>query len=638
MPKIQVLDKRVAELIAAGEVIERPSSVIKELLENSIDAGATSITLDIRNGGKTMIRLTDNGCGISNQDISKAFLRHATSKISKAADLDSINSLGFRGEALASICAIAKVEILSKTADDELGFKYCISGGEEQSSGTAGCSDGTTIIVRELFYNVPARRKFLKKDATEGNAIQSVLEKIIISHPDISFKFIRDGKRIHNSPGNGKLYDAIFAIYGQNFAQSLLEVDDEAGFSIKGFSSIPMQSRVNRSMQHFFINGRYVKSKTCVTALEEAYKGSIMIGRFPACVLNIEMPFDQVDVNVHPAKIEVRFSNEQAVFEAIYFAVKQGIVQYGKINSDPEIKKQHVDRVVFKEQKHEQTVVNNTPKSFQLNQNEIAYDTTPSKTDQAQYKFLNESSFSRSNKEEVDKKAAKFDDRIIYEKTEQNKEVTMGVPEQILNKHAADSQKDIIDESRQKVPIRMIGELFKTYILAEAGGQFIIIDKHAAHERIIYEKLKHQMHETMERQLLIAPIQVSVSREEHQAAIDNIHELERLGFLIQDFGGNSILIREIPSILDQHSSKEVLENIINNILKNKHDITPNILDELYHSMSCKAAIKANDINSPEEIQELMEKVYYDDSIRYCPHGRPVVLKFTKERFEKQFGR
>lgn len=646
MPQIHLLDKTVSELIAAGEVIERPASIVKELLENSIDSGATSVTVEIKSGGKQLIRITDNGCGISPDDVPKAFLRHATSKIQTEPDLEHIATLGFRGEALASICAVSKIELLTKTAEAQFGTRYTISGGESGELEETGYPDGTTIVVQEIFYNVPARLKFLKKDVTEGNAIQSIVDKIALSHPEISIKFLRDGKRVLNTPGNGDRFSVIHAVFGREFASTLMPVDYKAGsFPVSGFASVPMKSRANRSMQHFFINGRYVKSKTCCTALEEAYKGSIMVGKFPACVLDLELPFEMVDVNVHPSKIEVRFTDERAVFEAVYFAVKSAIAQQSKLAAVPretEPVKPHVERILSKPPELDQIELKSaarptpqpisiSPPSGQLRDSGFNYQAR--KKEPVPQK---ESSFSFLKKESFDpiRKAAqqgsvpkKLEDRIIPE--------TPQTPEQPEDR----LEKEQIQHKPEKARpfYRIIGELFKTYILAEVENQLVMVDKHAAHERILYEKLKHEAG-NLDRQVLLTPVSVTCSVEEHECVLSNTETLEKLGFFAEDFGGNSILIREIPMILDREVVQDVFGDILNNLMKNKRDVTPQVLEELYHSMACKAAVKANDVNSPAELERLFERVYFDEAIRYCPHGRPVAITMTKERFERQFGR
>lgn len=647
MPQIHLLDKAVSELIAAGEVIERPASIVKELLENSIDSGATSVTVEIKSGGKQLIRITDNGCGISPDDVPKAFLRHATSKIQTEPDLEHIATLGFRGEALASICAVSKIELLTKTAEEQFGTRYTISGGEGGELEETGCPDGTTILVREIFYNVPARLKFLKKDVTEGNAIQSIVDKIALSHPEISIKFLRDGKRVLNTPGNGDRFSVIHAVFGREFASTLMPVDYKAGnFPVNGFASVPMKSRANRSMQHFFINGRYVKSKTCCTALEEAYKGSIMVGKFPACVLNLELPFEMVDVNVHPSKIEVRFTDERAVFEAVYFAVKSAIAQQSRLSAVPretEIVKPYVERVLSQPQELDQiglkSGVHPTPQPIsvsappsQLRDSGFNYQVRkkePVPQKESSFSFLKKESFAPAGNIAGQRSAPKrLEDRIIPETPEMPKS-----SEVVLTKEQSKHQ----PEKEARPVYRIIGELFKTYILAEVEDQLVMVDKHAAHERILYEKLKQEAG-NLDRQVLLAPVSVTCSVEEHECILANAETLERLGFLAEDFGGSSVLIREIPMVLDREAVEDVFGDILNNLMKNKRDVSPQVLEELYHSMACKAAIKANDVNSPAELERLFERVYFDEAIRYCPHGRPVAITMTKERFERQFGR
>ena len=645
MPQIHLLDKAVSELIAAGEVIERPASIVKELLENSIDSGATSVTVEIKSGGKQLIRITDNGCGISPDDVPKAFLRHATSKIQTEPDLEHIATLGFRGEALASICAVSKIELLTKTAEEQFGTRYTISGGEGGELEETGCPDGTTILVREIFYNVPARLKFLKKDVTEGNAIQSIVDKIALSHPEISIKFLRDGKRVLNTPGNGDRFSVIHAVFGREFASTLMPVDyKEGNFPVNGFASVPMKSRANRSMQHFFINGRYVKSKTCCTALEEAYKGSIMVGKFPACVLNLELPFEMVDVNVHPSKIEVRFTDERAVFEAVYFAVKSAIAQQSRLSAVPretEIVKPHVERVLSQPQELDQMGlgVRPTPQPIsvsappsQLRDSGFNYQVRkkePVPQKESSFSFLKKESFAPAGNTAGQRSAPKrLEDRIIPETPEMPKS-----SEVVLTKEQSKHQ----PEKEARPVYRIIGELFKTYILAEVEDQLVMVDKHAAHERILYEKLKQEAG-NLDRQVLLAPVSVTCSVEEHECILANAETLERLGFLAEDFGGSSVLIREIPMVLDREAVEDVFGDILNNLMKNKRDVSPQVLEELYHSMACKAAIKANDVNSPAELERLFERVYFDEAIRYCPHGRPVAITMTKERFERQFGR
>lgn len=657
MSAIRLLDKSVFELIAAGEVIERPSSVVKELLENSIDAKATSIEIEIKNGGKSKIRITDNGIGMSFEDCKTAFYRHATSKVSVQKDLDNIQTLGFRGEALASICAVARVELLSKQKDSDFGTRYLIAGGEEILHEEAGTPDGTTIIIEDLFFNVPARLKFLKKDSTEGTAIADIVEKIAISHPEISITFKKDGKIALQTPGNGKLIDSIYAVYGKHFSKNLIEISyDMEGISVSGYISKPMECRQNRSMQHCFINGRYVKSKTCVVALEEGYKGSVMIGRFPACVLFLSVPPNTIDVNVHPAKIEVRFSNEQTILQAVYTAVKQAINK----NSSPS---QHANMYSNKpERKINTSNQNITPPEqihFSMRSPSIAY------SNSSNFSSPMSSTAHKKNEDNLQKSNSDVTSRIVLEDAEavwkydkqqeqeqkQEKKVNISVkPDEsdfktleIKNEHintkkvTVESELNLKPNADKEISIKIIGELFETYVLAESDNTFYLMDKHAAHERIIYENIRC-LSDDLPRQTLLAPISVNLSKAEYDVALSNKDILSKFGFCVEDFGKNSVLLSEIPMILDAKDCREVLLELLTNILQQKRELSPSALDDIYHTMACKAAIKANDKNSLEELKKLFFEAFFNDNIRYCPHGRPTFLSYSKERIEKQFGR
>lgn len=626
MKRIHVLEKQVAELIAAGEVIERPSSVVKELLENSIDAGADTITLEISHGGKELIKITDNGCGIQKEDVRDAFLRHATSKIREQDDLDHIGTLGFRGEALASIAAVSKVQLITKHAQDPHGIKYVLAGSEEVSLEETGCPNGSTIVITDLFYNVPARKKFLKKDRTEGAAIASILDVIALSHPDISFRFIQDGKPVMQTPGTGDLYDAIHAVFGASFAKKMMKVKSENGeISVSGYASIPTECRANRTMQYFFINGRYVKSNACVSALEEAYQGSIMIGKFPACVLFLTMPLDSLDINVHPAKIEVRFSDEGSVMRSVYIAVKEGISEYNRsvISAAQVAEKQQVQSFDFK---GEDTISYQQLSSFptDLQDGTAVKIRSEARTagDVSDFSYLSARSF---QKEPEPENAPEI--RIIPENPEEG--------------FSGKKKREIAKENAIKEPeatsVRIVGEIFKTYILAEVGDQFILVDKHAAHERILYNKLKKEQG-NLNRQLLVVPIAITLSKREWDVVDANRDVFEKLGFAIEAFGEKEIILREVPSILQKEDCGEVFGQIVNNLLKDKQDVTPESLDGLLHTIACKAAIKANDQNHPLELKKLFDEVYYNENVRYCPHGRPVILTFSRQKIESRFGR
>ena len=608
MAQIRVLPKEVSELIAAGEVIERPASIVKELIENSIDAKASSITVEIQNGGIRFIRISDNGCGIASSDAPTAFLRHATSKVKEKNDLDNIGTLGFRGEALASVSAVAKVELMTKTKDEELGTYLRISASEIDEVRETGCPDGTTITVRDIFYNVPARLKFLKKDVTEANAVASIVEKIALSHPEISIKFIRDNKVIFITPGDGELLSAIYTVFGRDFANGMLPVEYEFnGIKVKGYTSKPMFHRANRSMQHFFINGRYTKTRTCGIALEEGYKGAMMVGKFPACVLELEMPFDRVDVNVHPAKIEVRFVDEHAVFDAVYFAVKSAIAKDNELISHatetkkeekitpPDIATPFSNKWVSAVQESIPTVVKPKP--------------------DFDYK-----SFAASHKDMKDVRTVFEFHSPVVEELKMQKEPE--IPKQ---------------EEKESLSFTVIGEIFMTYILVQTDEEFVIVDKHAAHERILYNKLKNDFEE-LDKQLLLTPVTVSLSRQECETVMKETELLSKLGFTVEDFGLNTILIREVPAVASKADSKEMFMDVVSGLLQNKKSNLPEKIEDILHRIACRSAVKGHDKNNIAELCDLVNTVFSDDNVRYCPHGRPVMVRYTKKEIEKLFGR
>lgn len=651
MAKINVLDKNISELIAAGEVIERPASIVKELVENSIDALSTAITIEIRNGGISYIRITDNGIGISSEDMKVAFKRHATSKIKGTDDLEKISTLGFRGEALASIAAVSKIEMTSKTNESQYGKKLELLSAEEISFEDVGCPNGTTIVVKDLFYNVPARLKFLKRDTAEANVISGMVNKLALSHPEISFKLISDFKTKLHTPGNGDLLSAIHAVFGKDFATSLIPVKYEFNdVVVSGYTSNTKESRSNRAMQHFFVNERYVRSKTCMAAIEEAYKNSIMIGRFSFCVINVKVPYSSVDVNVHPAKIEVRFVNERQVFDALYFAIKSAIARNDELTNIIEPYKQQVSKNLlsgFKNQESEQIVINtnqkentvayseavnnkkenyvvNTkPTGYKIDNNTLASD-DKSKSDNIETQI---NDFQYIQKESLIKPQKPLDENkkpII--KLEQPQEI---VKEEIIVDNKFDNDFEF--------PIKIIGELFKTYVLFESGDNFIMLDKHAAHERILYEKLKKTVN-TNEKQLLLKPIVIVLSVDEFNILMDNEEILSQMGFQYEEFGNNTIAIREVPLVLEKYDIKDIILDIATKLLDNKHDVSSDIFEDLLHSVACRSAIKANDTNSMDELIALVRMVYKNDEIRHCPHGRPIVSIMTKYDIEKKFGR
>lgn len=623
MAEIHLLSKEISELIAAGEVIERPSSVVKELIENSIDSGADSITVEIKNGGITYIRITDNGCGIAEKDVPTAFLRHATSKISSKDDLDKIFTLGFRGEALASIAAVSKVDILTKQAADQYGTHFVMEGTEEILLEQSGCPNGTTIVIKDIFYNVPARLKFLKKDVTEGNSISSIVNKVALSHPEISFKLIRDNKQDLCTPGDGDVFSAIYAVFGKQFARTLIPVNyTNQQIKVTGYVVKPSYARANRAFQNFFINSRYVKSTTCTVSLEEAYRNSIMTGKFPACILNITVPPSVVDVNVHPAKIEVRFSDEKMIFDSVYFAVKNALMTedapkelaFTEKKSEPATQKlQQTSAVTVYEQEYKPSQM-----TFRSEQKEY-------------------------NKSEPEQESVS-DENVIIPKTELSdlkpepeKDFSQFkyINKSSFEKKSTDIQEEAHEETEEN--IRVIGEAFLNYIIAEVNDELLLIDKHAAHERLIFEDLKSRSG-SLDSQMFLVPVEVLLSYEEYDAVMNHLDIMTELGFSVESGTAPNILVKGVPVCLDSADTQDIISEVSENILKMKQNPQSDCFDDLYHSIACKSAIKANDKNDIRELKALVNKIYGNERIKYCPHGRPVMIKLTKKELEKQFKR
>lgn len=635
MARINVLPKEIYQLIAAGEVVERPSSVVKEMIENSLDAGAKNITLEIKNGGSTYIRITDDGCGIERDDVRKVFISHATSKISKKDDLNSIATLGFRGEAMASISAVSKVELLTKAENEEIGTRYEIAGGEELEFDDAGCPNGTTIVVRDIFFNTPARMKFLKKDVTEGNQVAGIVDRMAISHPEISFRFIRDGKQVLITSGNGDLKSTVYSVLGKEMSDSLMSVDYSFNdMRITGFVSKPTASRKSRAGQYFYINNRIVKSKTAMAALEQAYKNTIMVGRFPACVLNIELNPAQVDVNVHPAKTEVRFANEKPIFDLVYYAVKTAI------ENDRTVKEVEFKENPIYRQESKNVYQNNDNKSFQAKFDFFKKkDEPPSqqviKTKPRENFWQVEAPKPEYKIARDEKPKARVDINIEYEE-----------PEEISTAKSEDAPKErdiekvvITDEKDNEnfIPnFKLIGEAFKTYLIVEIENELYFIDKHAAHERMNFERFKAQA--TVETQMLLAPVVVNLTKDEFIAISENVELIKKCGFELEEFGESQIIVRAIPSLVDGDSVKDLMLEIAQKLLEHKTDILPDKIDWIYHSASCRGAVKAGDYTSRQEQEMFVKKLLSMPNIRFCPHGRPVFIKMSKYDIEKQFGR
>lgn len=665
MGVINVLDKHVAELIAAGEVVERPASVIKELIENSIDAGAKNITVEIKNGGTTFMRVTDDGCGIARDDVRTAFLRHATSKVKYENDLDSISTLGFRGEALASVSAVSRLQLITRNVDEELGTTYIIEGGEEKSLDDAGCPVGTTFIIRDLFYNIPARAKFLKKDVSEGISVSNIVDKAALSHPEVAFTYIRDGKQSLKTFGDGKLLSAVYSVFGREFASGLIPVDYELNsVSVSGYVSKPVHSRPNRNMQNFFINGRYVKSRTAMAAVEEAFKGSVMVGKFPSCVLNISMPCELIDVNVHPAKIEVRFVNERPVFDAVYHAVKSSLLQ-----NDSKKQATFKNNTAFNDIKKFNPftsggVIIQKAEKRQEEPKPVAEKPKPDVIAELDFDNLkvadNSDPFGIYSKQAVKNeklrekkieeiKSARAEERVPliapdFEETEKEPAVSESFVQQkieIENDEITVTEKDnsvptLIPVSEDE--IKYIGELFDTYIIVEKNKkEMLLIDKHAAHERIIYEKLKSEKAGSS-AQILLQPVTVTLGKSEYDAAVNNLQMFADCSFDVEDFGNSTVIVRSAPQYIDAAEIADCITEMAGYIAMGKNDIYTEKMDWFYANVACRSAVKAGNKNSADELIELIKALESDPRIRYCPHGRPICISMKKSEIENQFGR
>lgn len=628
MPKINLLPKEIYQLIAAGEVVERPSSIVKEMIENSVDAGAKNITVEIKNGGSTYIRITDDGCGIERAEVKKVFVSHATSKISDKDDLNAISTLGFRGEAMASISAVAKVELLTRSESEELGTRYEISGGEEIAVEDAGCPKGTTIVVRDIFFNTPARMKFLKKDVTEGNAVAGIVDRMAISHPDISFRFIRDDKQTLITSGNGELLSAVYSVFGKEVSDALIGVDYTFdNMHITGYVSKPTASRKSRAMQFFFINNRLVKSATAMAALEQAYKNSIMVGRFPMCVLNIELNPSLVDVNVHPAKIEVRFADEKPIFNLVYYGVKSAV------EADRTVKQAEFtpkfDSVFDKPKDNHYTYSSKT--DFFKKKEEPPV--------QQSFRLDNQNTFtlrSQTLADKSEKPVYNVSSAVTVEHIDSNRSVDYTEPENKQNISENKEYDAAVCDEKENINFKLIGEVFKTYIIVEIENELYFIDKHAAHERMNYENFKSQ--ETIEVQMLLSPAAVTLSKDEFEVITSHNELLRQCGFETEPFGESAVIVRAIPSLVCESDVKDLITEIAQKLLEHKTDITPDKIDWIYHSASCRGAVKAGDYTSPQEQELFVKKLLSMPQIRFCPHGRPVFIKISKYDIEKQFGR
>ena len=644
MSKIIQLPPHLADLIAAGEVVERPASVVKELMENSIDAGATQITVEIQNGGLSFLRVTDNGCGMTAQDAPTAFLRHATSKIRVAEDLSAIGTLGFRGEALAATAAVSHIDLMTRASGVDAGTSLHLDAGCLTEQSEAGCPEGTTIIVRDLFYNTPARMKFMKRDSVEGSAVFSTVQKQALSRPDIAFRFVREGKEELHTPGDGQLLSAIYAIFGRKDALDMLPVDSHwEKTSIHGYVSKPTSTRGTRAYQHFFINGRYVRNRSLSTALEEAYKNQMMVGRFPACVLHIELPKDAVDVNVHPAKTEVKFVSEREVFDCVHYGVLSTLNRApGRVEmklSRPKETKQAFHTMTAEEYRAMSTVLQEQ-KPVKVDAEVVKQVFAPKIAAQTVPPVKPKPAEPR---EPVKPAQAAFHEPIVMPTWTDEAPVSRPIPP-VEAAPPSPKQPDVPQTAPeqqslplQTAPFRIVGEVLDTYFVVEQEKTVIFIDKHAAHERILFEKLKAQTHPIM-GQLLMTPIYCSLAREEVAIVLQNQALLQNLGYDVQDFGDGTVVLRQIPSDVDLADAEASLSELAGKLLSGRKLSADALRDELLHTIACKAAIKGGWHTEPAEREALVRQVLAREDLKYCPHGRPICITLSQRQLEKQFKR
>ncbi len=627
MAKILQLDRHVADLIAAGEVVERPASAVKELVENAVDAGATQVTVEIQNGGMTYLRVTDNGCGIAPEDAPTAFLRHATSKLRTKEDLAAIGTLGFRGEALAAISAVSKIDLLTKTADGE-GVSLRVEAGNVLEQSPAGCPDGTTIVVRDLFYNTPARMKFMKRDTVESSHVAGVLQRQALAHPEVAFRLVKDGETVLQTAGSGDLHGTVYQVFGRQLAVDMLPVNGKwENFSVSGFVTKPTATRGNRNYQQFFVNGRPVKSRLMTAAFEEAYENRIMSGRFPGCVLCLELPKELVDVNVHPAKTEVKFANERAVFDCIRYGVMSALNKHPgrpemqlKVEKPTPAPKQETFRTMNTTQfkAFTQTVAQKPqtpvapPVAKALEPKPVEKPTAPVVHQEVQVPVKAEPAF----------RTATVYAPPVQEAPEPPK---------------AEEPKQEVLELPKEIPYRVVGEVLDTYIIIQQGEEVFFLDKHAAHERILFEDLKKANAPVMAQRLL-TPLSVTVTVEEKAALLNDPALLEQFGYECEDFGDGVLLVRQIPADLDESQAESTLQELAVSLMEGATKDPAVLRDEMFHTIACKAAIKAGWHTEPKERDSLVKQVMTRDDIRYCPHGRPVMITLTKKQLEKQFKR
>lgn len=688
MPKIVQLSTHVANLIAAGEVVERPASVVKELLENAVDAGASKVTIEIRNGGMTFLRVTDDGCGMSAEDAKTAFLRHATSKLRNADDLAAIATMGFRGEALAAIASVSQVDLMTKTAGALSGVSLHLDAGNITEEEEAGCPDGTTIIIRDLFFNTPARMKFMKSDSVEGGKVASAVQMQALAHPEVSFTFIRDGKQTLQTPGNGDLGAAVYCVYGRDSAKFIDVSSRWEGYSLRGFVSKPSDSRPSRSLQTFFVNNRPVKSRLLIQALEEAYRNQMMVGKFPACVLHLDLPANSVDVNVHPAKTEVKFLSEKSAFDCVHYGV---LAALNKTPDRPQIQLKTpgvtpLDPLADSKK----TILSESPAQHSAATRQIPTkkaDFFQTMTAE-QYRQFTSAAASAPKPDPVAAKATIHavasempaaevhepvtvprpavrpvliipedpESEVLTQHPESPAPIPAPAPEPSTTPEAATEPESVTEpetEVQQAIsmpeveqeelpmpkvtPWRLVGELYRTYVIVEQGDNAFLIDKHAAHERILFDKFREKPHEIVS-QTLLTPIPVRLRPDAAQQLLSKKELLDQLGFEIEEFGDNTILVRRVPMDLEEGSVADTLMQMADDLLSGRGADTDTVRDELLHTMACKAAIKAGWITDEKELLALVKQVMSREDLKYCPHGRPICTTLSKHQLEHQFRR
>lgn len=654
MAVIHVLDRHTAELIAAGEVVERPASVVKELTENAIDAGAKTIAVSVERGGAAAIQIADDGCGIEAEYIPTAFIRHATSKIEREEDLEAIQTLGFRGEALASVASVARVELLTKTPADEYAYLYRIEGGEEKGIEPAARPVGTTITVRDLFYNTPARMKFLKRDTTEGNYAADAVTQLALSHPEISFKFERDGKTQFQTPGDGSLRGAAYAVLSREFAKELLPVQCTAGcYTVRGLVTPPRQSRASRAMQFFFINGRYVKNRTMMAALEAAYKGTVMQGKFPGCVLFLTMPPQMVDVNVHPAKTEVRFAREKEVFDAVYQGVKAALAAPGAagraFSFEPAGEKSGYAPDGAVDTREVETKPSASAQASPAGAPVVAVQVAPPRWETAPPVRQPWSGAAGALSSESPVPYRTREDLDLWPDAPpagRDKDCSAPAPRDTQEpRDNVSAEKEIsrqtmlapLEREQEEHPLRLVGEVFDTYIVAQRGDDLCLLDKHAAHERLIYESLAAS-YGNVSSQMLLTPVTVQLSAEEKDAILQSQTALQSSGLEIEDFGGGAVVARAVPADIEPRDVEDLVVELASRLAANPRDTMSEKTEWVLHSIACRAAIKAGDKTHAAQLLHLAQEVLEGKIPPFCPHGRPIVLKIPRKELEKQFGR